>query len=69
MERQIKGWGRAKKKALITADWRKLQVLAKRPTARVREDAAQHHACFEAPPSGAPQHDEEGAFPGQKDKK
>jgi len=30
VERQIKGWGRAKKKALIKTDWASLQQLAKR---------------------------------------
>jgi putative endonuclease len=29
-ERQIKGWSRAKKEALIKGDWKKLQMLAKR---------------------------------------
>ena len=33
-ERRIKGWGRAKKEALIRGDWDAVQVLAKRPTAR-----------------------------------
>jgi putative endonuclease len=29
-ERQIKGWGRAKKEALIGSDWRRVQDLARR---------------------------------------
>ena len=29
-ERQIKGWGRAKKMAMMRGDWRKVQLLAKR---------------------------------------
>ena len=33
-ERQIKGWGRAKKQALIAENWGRVQFLAKRPSAR-----------------------------------
>lgn len=33
-ERRIKGWGRAKKEALIRGDWEAIRMLAKRPTAR-----------------------------------
>ena len=33
-ERQLKGWSRAKKKALITGDFELLKVLSKRPSAR-----------------------------------
>jgi putative endonuclease len=32
-ERQIKGWGRAKKEALIRGDWSRVKELAKRGTA------------------------------------
>jgi putative endonuclease len=32
VERQIKGWSRAKKEALISGDWKSLQVLARRRT-------------------------------------
>ncbi|WP_060770688.1 GIY-YIG nuclease family protein [Methylobacterium sp. AMS5] len=35
MERRIKGWSRAKKEALITEDWDRVQFPAKRPSARV----------------------------------
>jgi putative endonuclease len=35
-ERQIKGWGRAKKEALIAGEWDRLPDLASRPTARCR---------------------------------
>jgi putative endonuclease len=31
-ERQLKGWTRAKKEALIRGDWNALQVLARRRT-------------------------------------
>jgi putative endonuclease len=31
-ERQIKGWSRAKKEALMQGDWKSLQVLARRRT-------------------------------------
>jgi putative endonuclease len=51
-ERQVKGWSRAKKEALIARDYAKLQLLAKRPSKRP--------ACFEAPLRGAPQHDDNG---------
>ncbi len=34
VERQIKGWGRAKKEALIKTDWASLQQLAKRRAGR-----------------------------------
>jgi len=33
-ERQVKGWGRAKKEALITGDWRRISWLAKPPKER-----------------------------------
>jgi len=33
-ERQIKGWSRAKKEALVAGDWQSLRNHAKRPTAR-----------------------------------
>ena len=33
-ERQLKGWTRAKKEALIAGDWDLVQSLAKRPAAR-----------------------------------
>lgn len=34
-ERRINGWSRAKKEALIRGDWDAVQMLAKRPAARV----------------------------------
>jgi putative endonuclease len=37
-ERQIKGWSRAKKEALIAGDWSALRLLAKRPSARAKRD-------------------------------
>jgi putative endonuclease len=37
-ERQIKGWGKAKKEALIGADWASLKNLAKRPAARKKSN-------------------------------
>mgnify|MGYP003576928075 CR=1 len=51
-ERRLKGWSRAKKEALIARDFTRIQLLAKRPSAR--------SACFEAPLRGAPQHDDGG---------
>jgi putative endonuclease len=33
-ERKVKGWSRAKKRALIQGDWETIRMLAKRPTAR-----------------------------------
>ena len=33
-ERQLKGWSRAKKDALVRGDWALVQLLAKRPRAR-----------------------------------
>jgi len=35
-ERQIKGWSRAKKEALIRGDWSAVQVLARRRSGRSR---------------------------------
>jgi putative endonuclease len=40
IERQIKGWRRDKKEALIRRDWRALEQLAKRPGARRPSRAA-----------------------------
>jgi len=37
-ERQIKGWSRAKKEALIAGDWSLLRQLSKRPAARKKAD-------------------------------
>src|SRR6266849_5958819 len=37
-ERQIKGWSRAKKEALIRGDWAGLRNFAKRPNARAKPD-------------------------------
>ena len=37
-ERQIKGWGRGKKEALIVGRWDELRQLSKRPTARSKAD-------------------------------
>jgi putative endonuclease len=54
-ERQIKGWSRAKKEALIRGDWPLVRWLAKRPGARARGGAS-----FEARPSGLAPQDEEG---------
>ncbi|MGY2052467.1 GIY-YIG nuclease family protein [Methylobacterium sp. JK268] len=34
VERQIKGWGRSKKEALIRGDWDAIQQLAERPSTR-----------------------------------
>ena len=46
-ERQVKGWSRAKKEALIAADWDGLRLLARRRTARPhgsrRAYGAPHH--------------------------
>ena len=38
VERQIKGWSRGKKEALIQRKWSSLRNLAKRPTARSKVD-------------------------------
>jgi putative endonuclease len=37
-ERQIKGWSRAKKEALIAGQWDTLRHFAKRPSARTKPD-------------------------------
>jgi putative endonuclease len=36
-ERQIKGWSRAKKEALIKADWAKIKLLARRRNGRSKD--------------------------------
>jgi putative endonuclease len=36
VERQVKGWTRAKKEALIKGDWRQLQQLSKRRGGRTQ---------------------------------
>ena len=48
-ERQIKGWGRAKKEALIRGDWEGVQILSRKLFIR----------SFDAPPAAATQ-DERG---------
>jgi putative endonuclease len=50
VERQINGWSRTKKEALIRGDYESLRVLAKRVAS-----AAAHCPSFETRPSGAPQ--------------
>ena len=37
-ERQIKGWSRAKKEALIRADWKKLTDLSRRRAGKARDN-------------------------------
>ena len=37
VERQIKGWGRAKKEALMRGDWQSIQQLAKRRGGRPKK--------------------------------
>jgi len=49
-ERQIKGWGRAKKEALIGGDFVEIQRLARR--------RRRYSSSFETRPSGAPQDEE-----------
>lgn len=50
VERQIKGWSRAKKEALIRGDWEALKTLAKKP--------ASHSLQHAISPSSAPIEDE-----------
>jgi tRNA/rRNA methyltransferase len=52
-ERQIKGWSRAKKEALISGDWEGVQVLSRKLFVR----------SFDTPPSAATQ-DERGLSDG-----
>jgi putative endonuclease len=37
VERQIKGWSRAKKEALIRGEWDRVRILAQRRSGRPRE--------------------------------
>ena len=53
-ERQLKGWSRGKKVALIRSDYSKLPVLASRSRAAKR----MRSSSFETRPSGAPQDEE-----------
>jgi predicted GIY-YIG superfamily endonuclease len=46
-ERQVKGWRREKKEALIRGDFAALLALSRRGPSR-------HDACFETRPTGAP---------------
>ena len=46
-ERQIKGWSRAKKEALIRGDFRMISALAKR-----KQSFAARRSSFETPPDG-----------------
>ncbi|WP_085809972.1 TrmH family RNA methyltransferase [Sphingomonas sp. TZW2008] len=50
-ERQIKGWSRAKKEALIAGDWDRIRALASRAVPRDGNSAEQ------SPPSAPPQHE------------
>jgi putative endonuclease len=38
-ERQVKGWSRAKKQALINGDWDRVQLLSKRRAGRPRNSS------------------------------
>jgi predicted GIY-YIG superfamily endonuclease len=61
-ERQIKGWSRAKKEALIRGDYDLIQILAKRRqpfgTASMTSMGASR-SSFETRPAGAPQDEDE----------
>ena len=39
-ERQIKGWSRVKKEALITGDWTKIKVLSRRRTGKPKTSSS-----------------------------
>jgi putative endonuclease len=54
-ERQLKGWSRAKKEAVISGQWSKLKWLAKRGPANKPAPAERAASSFETPPSAAPQ--------------
>jgi predicted GIY-YIG superfamily endonuclease len=61
-ERQIKGWSRTKKEALIRGDYSLLQALAKRRQPFGKASTAPVGASgssFETRPAGAPQDEEE----------
>jgi predicted GIY-YIG superfamily endonuclease len=61
-ERQIKGWSRAKKEALIHGDYDLIQMLAKRrqPLVKTRTTSiGASRPSFETRPVGAPQDEEE----------
>jgi putative endonuclease len=38
VERQLKGWSRAKKEALIQSDWETIQMLSRRRSGRATQD-------------------------------
>ena len=59
LERQLKGWSRAKKEALIRGDYNLLPVLASRGKV-----ARSLKASFETRPSGAPQNEERAGISG-----
>ena len=40
VERQVKGWSRAKKEALILGDWDRIRLLAKRRAGRLRSETS-----------------------------
>ena len=66
-ERQIKGWSRAKKEALIRADWEALHLLAKKPVLRYAGSTSSPATQDErngglTPPLA---HPEEGLSPGE----
>ncbi|HEX8261596.1 MAG TPA: TrmJ/YjtD family RNA methyltransferase [Allosphingosinicella sp.] len=64
-ERQMKGWSRAKKEALIRGDWEALRELAKRKPV-LREAASPSSAAPQDERSGLPPaHPEEGLSPGE----
>jgi putative endonuclease len=54
-ERQLKGWSRAKKEAVINGQWSKLKWLAKRGTANKPAPVEKAASSFETPPPAAPQ--------------
>jgi putative endonuclease len=60
-ERQVKGWRRAKKEALIRAEFELLRQLSRRGDRRASSPAsALPRSSFETPPAAAPQ--DEGSF-------
>jgi tRNA/rRNA methyltransferase len=64
-ERQIKGWSRAKKEALVRGDWETLRELAKRKPV-LRDAASPGSAAPQDERNGIPSaHPEEGLSPGE----
>lgn len=65
VERKLKGWSKAKKRALVDGDWDKISILAKRRTPILRDAASTSSAAPQDKRLSSPAYPEEGLSEGE----